>query len=72
MLNAQSWAYFAFLFMPTAGYSGTPLLQKLGIKPGHKLLVINEPDNYSRLIQADISNQLCDKNATPRCRSSVC
>jgi hypothetical protein len=29
-----------------AGYSGTPLVQKLGIKPGHKMKVVNEPDGY--------------------------
>ena len=27
-----------------AGYSGTPLAKKLGIKPGARLLVVNEPD----------------------------
>jgi hypothetical protein len=29
-----------------AGYSGTPLIQKLGIKSGFKLKVLNEPDEY--------------------------
>jgi hypothetical protein len=29
-----------------AGYSGTPLLKKLGIKPGHTILVLNEPTDY--------------------------
>ena len=29
-----------------AGYSGTPLMQKLGIKPGYKMKVVNEPDGY--------------------------
>ncbi|MBL7864501.1 MAG: DUF3052 family protein [Cyclobacteriaceae bacterium] len=29
-----------------AGYSGTPLVKKLGIKPGHQILVLNEPDAY--------------------------
>jgi Protein of unknown function (DUF3052) len=33
-----------------AGYSGTPLLQKLGIKPGATLLLINEPKNYRKLL----------------------
>jgi Protein of unknown function (DUF3052) len=33
-----------------AGYSGTPLAQKLGIKPGLRLLVINEPQNYRRSV----------------------
>jgi hypothetical protein len=33
-----------------AGYSGTPLAQKLGIKPGHKVITINPPVNYSKLL----------------------
>jgi ABC-type Na+ transport system ATPase subunit NatA len=33
-----------------AGYSGTPLAQKLGIKPAQTVVVINEPANYRRLL----------------------
>ncbi|HEV3100190.1 MAG TPA: DUF3052 domain-containing protein [Candidatus Udaeobacter sp.] len=33
-----------------AGYSGTPLPQKLGIKPGMTVVIINEPTNYRRLL----------------------
>ena len=33
-----------------AGYSGTPLPQKLGIKPGTIVVVVNEPTNYRELI----------------------
>lgn len=29
-----------------AGYSGTPLLKKLGIKPGYSVLTVDEPDHY--------------------------
>lgn len=29
-----------------AGYSRTPLLKILGIKPGHHVLVVNPPDSY--------------------------
>jgi len=29
-----------------AGYSGTPLVQKLGIKPGFKIKTVSEPDGY--------------------------
>ncbi|MCB0372315.1 MAG: DUF3052 family protein [Muricauda sp.] len=32
--------------MKTAGYSGTPLAKKLGIKEGFKISVINEPKGY--------------------------
>ncbi len=30
----------------TAGYSGTPLAKKLGIKPGFNMKLVNVPDNY--------------------------
>ena len=29
-----------------AGYSGTPLAKKLGLKEGYSTLLINEPDHY--------------------------
>ncbi|ELR70345.1 hypothetical protein C900_04030 [Fulvivirga imtechensis AK7] len=29
-----------------AGYSGTPLAKKLGIKNGFKVLIVNQPDHY--------------------------
>lgn len=32
--------------METAGYSGTPLEKKLGIKSGFKIKVVNPPRNY--------------------------
>jgi hypothetical protein len=38
--------------MTMAGYSGTPLLQKLGIKPGLTVVTINAPANYRRLLGA--------------------
>jgi hypothetical protein len=48
-----------------AGYSGTPLLQKLGIREKMKLLLIAAPGNYFELLEADISNQLLKKNEIP-------
>jgi hypothetical protein len=30
----------------TAGYSGTPLVRKLGIKPGARVAMINAPDDF--------------------------
>lgn len=51
--------------MATAGYSGTPLTKKLGIKPGMKIRLINTPSNYFELLEADISDQLCSKNELP-------
>ena len=51
--------------MATVGYSGTPLLKKLGITPAMKILVINKPDDYYKLLEMDIKDQLCRKNETP-------
>jgi len=35
-----------------AGYSGTPLPKKLGIKPGMIVVTINPPNNYRRLLDS--------------------
>jgi hypothetical protein len=51
--------------MSPAGYSGTPLLQKLGVKPEYKMLVINPPVNYFELLQTDVTDQLATRNETP-------
>lgn len=48
-----------------AGYSGTPLIKKLGIKPETKLALINAPDDYMQLLGQDISSQLAQKNEKP-------
>jgi Protein of unknown function (DUF3052) len=34
-----------------AGYSGTPLSKKLGIKPGSRLFVAGAPSDYARLVK---------------------
>jgi hypothetical protein len=34
----------------THGYSGKPLFQKLGLKPGMRCLALNAPDHYDDLI----------------------
>ena len=31
----------------SAGYSGTPLEKKLGIKPGHRVLLLNGPEGFA-------------------------
>lgn len=36
--------------MKPAGYSGTPLAQKLGLKEGFKVLVIAPPKDYAELL----------------------
>ena len=33
--------------MTTAGYSGTPLYRKLGIKPGHQVAILRAPENFA-------------------------
>jgi hypothetical protein len=34
----------------TAGYSGTPLVKKLGIKPGSSLVLLRAPDEFGKLL----------------------
>jgi hypothetical protein len=51
--------------MATVGYSGTPLLKKLGIKPEMKILLINKPEEYFKLLEVAISDQFCKKNEIP-------
>jgi len=34
-----------------AGYSGTPLAKKLGIKEGSKILLVGEPEGYLKLLE---------------------
>ncbi len=36
--------------MPTAGYSGTPLPKKLGIKPGDRIVLLNAPTGYRKTL----------------------
>ena len=40
-------------------------MKKLGIKPGYKLLFVNQPQNYFDLLDADVTGQLCKKNEVP-------
>jgi hypothetical protein len=39
----------------TAGYSGTPLPKKLGIKPGHRLALLGAPDGFELELPEDVS-----------------
>jgi hypothetical protein len=34
----------------SSGYSGTPLVDKLGFKPGHRTGYVNPPENFSELL----------------------
>lgn len=51
--------------MASSGYSGTPLIKKLGIKPNQKILIINEPNEYFELLEGDISKQRCSPKEIP-------
>ena len=51
--------------MATAGYSGTALIKKLGIKPEMRVLIINKPDDYYKLLEVDITDQRCGSNEIP-------
>ena len=51
--------------MATSGYSGTPLLNKLGIKEDTGVLLINAPADYFELLETDISNLLVGSNDVP-------
>jgi hypothetical protein len=51
--------------MATAGYSGTPLIKKLGISPSAKVILIQAPEDYMVLLKRDISDQLCKSNDVP-------
>jgi len=51
--------------MPTAGYSGTPLLKKLGLKEGQKIWLLHPPENYFQLLDTDISSQVCGRVDCP-------
>jgi hypothetical protein len=44
--------------MTAAGYSGTPLVQKLGLRPGMKVQLVHPPENYFELLGQNISGQL--------------
>jgi hypothetical protein len=45
----------------TFGYSGTPLIKKLGIKPGYRVLFVSPPGNFGSLL-----GPLPDRAATAR------
>ena len=51
--------------MATAGYSGTPLLKKLGINPKTKVQLINAPVDYFKWLENDITRQLISSKQTP-------
>jgi hypothetical protein len=51
--------------MATAGYSGTPLIKKLGLKEDHRVWLLHAPDEYSDWLETDISARICGPKQTP-------
>ena len=51
--------------MATAGYSGTPLLKKLGLKDDHRVWLMHPPEGYFNWLEADISAQVCGPKQVP-------
>lgn len=51
--------------MAEVGYSGTPLIKKLGIKPEMRILVIHKPEDYFELLGVNLSDQFASKNEAP-------
>ena len=51
--------------MIPAGYSGTPLIKKLGLQPGQRIWLIDPPAGYSALLGSDPSAQVCSPAEIP-------
>jgi hypothetical protein len=51
--------------MATAGYSGTPLIKKLGITDKTTIQLVNPPGDYFNLLAKDIQHQLVKKKEVP-------
>ena len=51
--------------MAVAGYSGTPLIKKLGIKEDTKVLLLNAPADYFQLLGHPLTGQLCGRAKHP-------
>ena len=48
--------------MASSGYSGTPLIKKLGILDTSKILLINAPKNYFELLERDVKKLVAKKD----------
>lgn len=48
-----------------AGYSGTPLLKKLGIRETDRIRLLNAPEPYFEWLEKNIQQQICKKNERP-------
>ena len=50
---------------PPAGYSGTPLWKKLGIRAGVTVVTVNAPANYTELLSGHPADVTCADEAEP-------
>ena len=49
-----------------AGYSGTPLPKKLGVKPGHRVALLDMPADVKAELKSDLAHcQMASNNAGP-------
>lgn len=51
--------------MAITGYSGTPLLKKLGLKDEHRVWLLHSPEGYFDWLERDISTQVCGPKQVP-------
>jgi hypothetical protein len=51
--------------MKAAGYSGTPLIKKLGLKAIDRVLLLHAPAEYNSWLAVDLSKQLCSNEEKP-------
>jgi len=49
-----------------AGYSGTPLVKKLGIKPGFNIQLVSPPEHYFELFSELPADLHIDENEEPK------
>ena len=50
----------------SAGYSGTPLAKKLGIKPGSRVALLGAPDGYMELLDPIPPGVVFERRAGPK------
>jgi hypothetical protein len=51
--------------MAVAGYSGTPLIKKLGLRPEMKIRLIGAPPGYFEWLETDVSGQVGGSGVLP-------
>jgi len=57
---------------PTHGYSGKPLYEKLGLKPGMTCLPVRPPEHYAQLVQGALGVRFIKRAAPADCVHVFC